>query len=195
MGFSRAVVIHEIISSSVLWIHQRKKISINQIIMRATYSFFLKYLFLFCVCDYFVYMYICTKCVLNAQGGHKRVLDPLEWKSQIVRDMWVLGVKPSSSAIIVNVPNYWAIFPAQEKWRSHWKLQKETHHISLFCLFFCFLVMLFSSLIFIYTNLPISKVFTCKSFCKRPPSWSHRVLLSLPVTMMLGWGSTDIVPD
>lgn len=122
-----------------------------------------KYLLLFCVYNYFVYMYICTKCVLNAQGGHNRVLDPLEWKSQIVRNMWVLGIKPSSSAIIVIAPNYWAIFPAQEKWRSHWKLQKETHHISLFCLFFCFLVMLFSSLIFICTNLPISKVFTCKT--------------------------------
>lgn len=127
-------------------------------------QFFKKYLFLlFCGYNYFVYMCIHTKCVLNAQGGHKRVLDLLECKSQIVRDMWVLGIKPSSSAIIVIVPNYWAIFPTQEKWRSHWKLQKETHYISLFCPFFCFLVMLFSSLILICTNFPISKVFTCKT--------------------------------
>lgn len=41
-------------------------------------QFLKRYLFLLCVYEYFVYVYICTKCVLHAQGGHKRVLDPLE---------------------------------------------------------------------------------------------------------------------
>ena len=56
---------------------------------------------LFCVHEAFFSLHICVyiMCMLGANGGQKKVMDPLALESQmVVNCIVVLGIKPRSSA-------------------------------------------------------------------------------------------------
>lgn len=57
-------------------------------------------------------MYVHVPCTCRDHKGQKKVSAPLELELQLWATMWMLGIKPQSSARAVSSLNWWAISPA-----------------------------------------------------------------------------------